>query len=226
VSSAIKKEELRRNLLAEWVGACVAFVRAHRVAVLSVAVAVVIATIAGLGFRWYQGRREGEADRALAQAYGVLQSQNPQTPGDPVEAMKQLRAVAQNFRGTRAAEEALLKVAYMQYDGQKLDEALATFEEYDREYPRGRFRIMADLGKGYALMAKKDLDGAAQTFSGIIAKEPRDPLVGEAYMSLARVYEAQKKTDEAVKIYGQVVEKFPQTNWSQDALQRMGALGK
>ena len=35
-----------------------------------------------------------------------------------------LRAIAQNFRGTRAAEEALLRLAYMQYDGQKIDEAL------------------------------------------------------------------------------------------------------
>ncbi len=226
MSSAIKKEDLRRNLLAEWVGACVAFVRVHRVAILAAAIAVVIAVIAGLGFRWYQDRREGEASRALAQAYGVLQSQNPQTPGDPVEAMKQLRAIVQTFPGTRGAEEALLRLAYLQYDGQKLDEALATFEEYEREYPRGRFRVMADLGKGYALMAKKSLDGAGQAFSDIIAKNSTDPLAGEAYMSLARVYEAEKKTDEALKIYGQVVEKFPQTNWSQEALQRMSDLRK
>jgi TolA-binding protein len=226
VSSAIRKEELRRNVLAEWLGAGVAFVRGHRLAVMAVGIAVVVALIAGLGFRWYQERREREADRALAQAYELLQRQNPQTPADPVEAMKQLRALVQRFPGTRSAEEALLRLGYMEYDGQKLDEALATFEEYDREYPRGRFRIMADLGKGYALMAKHDLDGAARAFSDIMARDPKDPLVGEAYMSLARVYEAQQKTDEALRIYGQVVEKFPQTSWSQEALQRMNALRK
>jgi TolA-binding protein len=226
VSSAISKEELRRNVLAEWVGAGVAFVRGHRTAVLAVGIALVVTLIAGLGFHWYQERREREADRALAQAYSLLQSQNPQAPADPVEAMKQLRALVQRFPGTRGAEEALLRLGYLEYDGQKIDEAIATFEEYDRAYPRGRFRIMADLGRGYALMAKHNLDGAAQAFSDIMARSPKDPLVGEAYMSLARVYEAQQKPDEAVRIYGQVVEKFPQTNWSQEALQRMNALRK
>ena len=224
MTSATRKEELRRNVLAEWLGACIAFVRGHRTAAMAAAIAVVVAVIAGLGFRWYQEGREREADRALAQAYGVLQSQNPQTPADPVEGMKQLRVIAQTFSGTRSAEEALLRLAYLHYDAQKLDEALATFDEYDKSYPHGRFRVMADLGRGYALIGKQNLDGAAQAFSGIIARDGIDPLAGEAYMSLARVYEAQKKTDEALKIYGQVVEKFPQTNWSQDALQRMNTL--
>jgi predicted negative regulator of RcsB-dependent stress response len=224
VTSAIRKEELRRNVLAEWLGACVGFVRGHRTAAMAAAIAVVVALIAGFGFRWYQEGREREAARALAQAYGVLQSQNPQTPADPVEGMKQLRAITQTFPGTRSAEEALLRLAYLQYDAQRPDEALATLDEYDKRYPRGRFRVMADLGRGYALLAKQNLDGAAQAFSGIISRDATDPLAGEAYMSLARVYEAQKKTDEALKIYGQVVDKFPQTNWSQEALQRMNAL--
>ena len=224
MARAISKEELRRNVLAEWIGAGIAFLRTHRIAVIAAGIAIVVALIAGLGFLWHQEGRERQADRALAQAYGVLQSQNPQAPADPVEGMKQLRAIAQSYPGTRSAEEALLRLAYMQYDAQKPDEALATFDEYDKAYPRGRFRVMADLGRGYALIAKHDLDAAAQAFSGIVARGASDPLAGEAYMSLARVYETQKKTDEALKIYGQVVEKFPQTNWAQEALQRMSTI--
>ena len=43
-------------------------------------------------------------------------------------------------------------------------------------------------------------------------------------MALARMYEGLKKPDEAMRVYGQVVEKFSQTQWAQHALQRMSAL--
>ena len=135
-----------------------------------------------------------------------------------------MREGAQTHRGTRSAEEALLRLAYLQYDGQKYDEALASFEEYAATYPRGRFRVEADLGRGYALVEKRNLEGAAQVFAGIIARDPDNPLAGEAYMALGRLYESQKKADEALKLYGQVVEKFPQTNWANHALQRMNAV--
>ena len=223
MASAIRKEELRRNVLAEWVGVAIGFVRAHRTALLAAAMAAALVVIGSLAYRWYQDSREREASRSLAPTLAALRSQNPQTPPDPVEGLKGLREVAQTFRGTRSAEEALLRLAYLQYDGQKYDEALSSLDEYVASYPRGRFRIEADLCRGYALIGKQNLDGAADIFSGIMARDASNPLVGEAYMALARVREAQKKTDEALTVYGQVIEKFPQTNWAQHALQRMNA---
>jgi len=221
VTSAISKQELRRNVLAEWIGACIGTVRAHRRAALAVVVAAVLAVAGGLGYRWYQESREREASRAFAAASLTLRTQNPQSPPDPVEGMKRLREVAQTYRGTPSAKEALVRLAYLEYDAQKYDEALATFEEYATTYPKGRFRVEADLGKGYALIQKQNLEGAAQVLAGAVARDASEPLAGEAYMALARVYEAQKKPDEALKVYGQVVEKFPQTNWAAHALQRM-----
>jgi TolA-binding protein len=83
---------------------------------------------------------------------------------------------------------------------------------------------MAGLGKAYAQEAKGDLQGATQTLSQLLDREKNDPLAGEAYMSLARAYEGMKKPDDAMQVYGQVVEKYPQTRWAQYALQRMSAL--
>jgi hypothetical protein len=45
-------------------------------------------------------------------------------------------------------------------------------------------------------------------------------------MTLARVYEEMKKPDDAMRVYGQVVEKDTQTRWAQYALQRMNDLRK
>jgi TolA-binding protein len=82
----------------------------------------------------------------------------------------------------------------------------------------------AGLGKAYALEAKGDFQGASQTLSQTLDRDKEDPLAGEAYVSLARLYEEMKKSDDAMRVYGQVVEKYPQTRWAQYSLQKMSTL--
>jgi TolA-binding protein len=132
--------------------------------------------------------------------------------------------VVQQFPKTRSAEEALIALGNLRYSEGKIDEALQIFDQYLTIFRRGRFRVMAGLGKAYAQEAKGDLQGATQTLSQLLDREKNDPLAGEAYMSLARAYEGMKKPDDAMQVYGQVVEKYPQTRWAQYALQRMSAL--
>jgi TolA-binding protein len=128
------------------------------------------------------------------------------------------------FPRTRSAEEALIMLGNFQYDAGKMDGALTSFSQYLTTFPRGRFIMEAGLGKAYAQEARGDFQGAAQTLSRILDRDRDDPLAGEAYMSLARLYEEMKKPDDAMRVYGQVLEKYPQTRWAQYALQRMSAL--
>ena len=64
----------------------------------------------------------------------------------------------------------------------------------------------------------------AGNLAGLFGAGLDDPLAGEAYTSLAHVYEAMKKPEDALRIYSQIAERFPQTHWAQNALQRMSAL--
>ena len=82
----------------------------------------------------------------------------------------------------------------------------------------------AALGKAYAQESKGDLQGAAQTLSKILERDKDNPLAGEASVSLGRVYEELKKQDDALRVYGEVAEKHPETRWAQYALQRMSVL--
>lgn len=224
MTSAVSKKELRRNPLAALVGEAIRFARAQRTAILAVVALLALASAGGAGYWWYEKHREEIAGRALAEAEDLLRGDKPGSPGKPDEAMQHLRAVATQYRGTPSGEEALVRLGNLQYDGGKPDEARATFDEYLSAYPRGRFLVMAGLGKAYAQEAKGDFQGAAQTLSDIVGKAKDDPLAGEAYTSLARVYEELKKPDEAVRIYGQIAEKYSQTQWAQHALQRMSDL--
>jgi predicted negative regulator of RcsB-dependent stress response len=224
VASTISKQEIRRNPLAEWVGATVRFVQAYRRGVVAALVVLAIGASLGGGYWWQEQRKEDEASRLLAKAVSAIRGDQPGSPGNPDEASKALRQVVKEFPKTHSAEEALLTLGSVQYSAGKMDEALASFSEYLTAFPRGAFTVMAGVGKAYAQEAKGDLQGAAQTLSQVLERGKDDPLAGEAYMTLARLYKEMKKPDDAMRIYGQVVEKYAQTRWAQSALQRMNAL--
>ncbi len=226
MASALSKKEIRRSPLAEWLVRTVQFVQTRWKAVLAAVAALCLVAAAGMAYWWRQEQLESEASRALARASAASRGGQSSTPGNPDEGMKRLREVVQQYGGTRSAEEALIALGNMQYDAGKIDEALGSFGEYLGTYSRGRFRMVAGLGKAYAQEAKGDLQGAAQTLSNVLEQDKNNPLAGEVYMSLARVYEGLRKPDEALQVYGQVVERYSQTQWSQHALQRMGAIKK
>ncbi len=191
--------------------------------IIAVLVALGVAGAAGGGYWWYQERQEDQASRALAGAHaGLVEGQT--TPGNPDETIRRYREVVQQYRGTRSGEEGLIQLGILQSSAGKVDDALGSFTEYLTTYSRGRFRVMAGLGRAYAQEAKGDLQGAAQTLSLLLERDRDDPLAGEAYISLGRTYESLKKPDEAMRVYEQVVERYSQSQWAQRALERMSNL--
>jgi TolA-binding protein len=185
--------------------------------------AVVAAAAAG-AYAWYQERQERAAQTLFVKAQAALSPDKQGAPVNPEEAKKVYAEIVAAYPSTVSAEESLIRLGNMQYDGGKTAEAIATFGRYLTTYPRGRFRVMAGVGKAYAEEAAGNLAAAEKTLSDLLPTVANDPLAGEAYSTLAHVYEAMKKPEEASKIYGQIAERFAQTHWGQNAVQRMGAL--
>lgn len=205
-------------------GAVVRFVREKRRVVLAAFTCLVVVAGMVAGYWQYQERQEEEASRILAGAFAAIRGEQPGPSGNPEEAAKRFREVVQQYPRTRCAEEALIALGNLQYGANKIDEALGTFSEYLSAFPRGRFRVMAGLGRAYAQEARGDLLGGVQTLSVLLDRHKDDPLAGEAYLSLGRLYELLQKTDEAMRIYGVVTERYAQSQWAQRGLQRMSIL--
>ncbi len=220
----LSKKELRRNPLAESIGTVVKFVEAHRTALSATAIAVVIALGAIGAYSWYRIHRGELARAALADAEQAVQVEAPGKPANTDEAMKRFAAVAKNYQGTESAEEALIRLGNLQYEAGKMDETRATYAEYLKTYPQGRFVLMAAIGKAYVDEAKGDYQAGADTLSRALDQSKNSPLAGEGYTDLARLYEELKKPDDALRIYSQIVERYGQTYWGQQAQQRMAAL--
>lgn len=224
MAKAISKKEIRKDPLAEWVQTTLGFVRAHRAAILAFVLLLALGGATGAGYWWYQERQENEASLAVASAFEAMRGVQPQSPGNTDEVTKRLLDVVKQYPGSRSAEEALIYAGHLQLEAGKLEESLATFSRYLATFPHGRFRLMAALGKAYAQEARGDLQGAEQSLSRVLKQEKDNPLAGEAYMALARLFEEMGKPDDAMRLYGQVVERYGETQWAQHALQRMTAL--
>ena len=219
------KEDSRRNPLAVWVAYAIQFCQERKGIVLGVLVALVVASGASAGYVWYQARQERDAQVVLNKAQAALRKgEKPDTPGNPEEAKKMFTEVISRFPGTVAAEESQLRLGNMQYDDRKYDEAIATFSGYLSTHSRGQFRVLAAIGKAYAEEGKGDLEASTKTLSELVVTAKDDPMLGEAFSDLARFYEEAKKPQDALRVYGQVAERFPQTQWAQHALRRMAAL--
>lgn len=178
---------------------------------------------AWMGYEWYQSQREREAGAALMKAYAEIRKHEAAKEREEA-AIKQFRSVWEQHRGTRTGGEALVRLGNRFYENGKYDEAREAFANYLQEYSRGPLRMMAGIGRAYAEEAKGDLAAAERTLEAAVDTGKEDPLLGEAQIALARVYEGMKKTEAAMKVYGQVSEKFPQTRWAQYALDRMASL--
>jgi len=224
MAKELTKAEIRRNPLAEWVASALQVIQERKRLAAGILLAI-LAIAAGIGvYTWYRTQQEREAQGLLVKAYSAMWGDAPSAQRNPDEAKKVYAEVAAKYTGTVAAEEALIRLGNLQFDGSKYDEAAGTYGNYLATYPRGRFRVMAGVGKAYAEEAKGDLPAAEKTLSQVVEAAKNDPLAGEAFSSLAHVYEAMKKPEDALRVYSQIAERFPQTHWAQNALQRMSAL--
>ncbi len=208
------------------------WVLGHRRSLLAAAVGLALAAGA-VGVWWSRAaQREGIAGKALAEVNQAFRQQYPSgfyLPGGegaetkPEALIQRYQQMADQFRGTRAAAEALLRAAHLEYSAGLYDAAIRDYDRYV-ERRRAPFRATALLGKGYALEAKGDLSRAATAFGLAAEAAGRDPVAAEAYLAQGRALEALQKREEARRAYGLVTERFPQSGWAVRAAERLATL--
>lgn len=194
----------------------------------TVGIGLAVLAVAGAGwagYGWHQAVTEQEAHRALIQAYAQIRKLPADSPDLRGSVVKELRRVADSYRGTSSGGEARIRAGNELLHQEKWDEAIEAFTLYLKDRPKGPLALQAALGKAYAEEVKGTPDIAAKTLREALERSPNDPLAGEGHMTLARLSEQLQKSDEARRIYGMVIEKYPQTQWAQNAMEQMKELG-
>lgn len=224
MAKELTKGDIRRNPLAEWVARGLQIIQERKGLTAGILVAILVIAGGAGTYKWHETQQEREAQGLLVKAYSAMWGDGSGAQRNPDEAKKIYGEIAARYPGTAAAEEAMIRLGNLQFEGSKYDEAVGTYGNYLTTYPRGRFLVMAGLGKAYAEETKGDLPAAEKTLSQLLGAVKDDPLAGEVNSTLAHVYEVMKKPEDALQIYSQIAERFPQTHWAQNALQRMSAL--
>ncbi len=185
-------------------------------------------------------RSEARAERALGAAMEpvgrrVAQGETAQDPNEtqPPFASQQAKdeAVVESltkFRaehgGTKSATTAALPLAQAQLRLGKHDDAVKSFDQFIKDAAKdNQLRAAALEGKGYALEAKGDLDGALAAFDEL-AKLEQPFLQGMGQFHRGRILVLQNKRDEAAKVFASIPEQFPNSAAARQAQERLNLL--
>ncbi|HEU5169691.1 MAG TPA: tetratricopeptide repeat protein [Gemmatimonadales bacterium] len=180
-------------------------------AVLVVALGVWLAITSGK-------RKEAFAARMLSQAIATADR------GNLAQASGELQRVIETYRGTEAAGEAVLALNWVRLNNNQAALAAQDLREFLASKPPARFAAPA-----YALL------GAAEESSNRYAEAGRayedagqlaefDHLRGVYLVDAGRAYRLAGKTEDAVRVYRTVVEKYAQTPSAAEAQVRLAEL--
>jgi tetratricopeptide (TPR) repeat protein len=204
--------------------------------------AVVIFLVVGLGVTLvqYLGHRgEEEANAELGAALKDLSrevsaSPTPE-PNQPAPfktesekddaVIEALTAFRSKSNGSRASATAALPLGHAYLRAGKVQEALSAFDDYLKgSTSDDPLRPTALEGKGYALEAKKDYDGAIGAFDQLAKENTAEFMKGMGLYHRARVLLLQGKTDEGVKQLQQLEQAAPGSSAARLAVERIGVL--
>lgn len=145
----------------------------------------------------------------------------------PAGAADSLAKVAADNRGSQAAARALLLSAGVLFSEAKApaDYAAAEkrFAQVIQEYPDSPWTAQASLGVAAALKAQGNNAAALAKYEDITKRFASSPVIDEAKLSLARLYEKDKPED-AFKLYEEIMKGNPNSVLTMEATMRQDSL--
>ncbi|MEX0746443.1 MAG: tetratricopeptide repeat protein, partial [Rhodothermales bacterium] len=167
--------------------------------------------------------RSSGNEKLLPEAYYYLGSIFAER-GDDEEAISYLRQVVDKYAGSARFAEAARSLGQIYLDAERPEDALAVYRKLEST-SGGDSRLIAEAryGQGMALLRTDRTEEAERLLRNAVDAAPDSPETLPAYLGLARVYEGSGREGDAIRLYGQVVEKS-RDEIGAEALYRLGAL--
>lgn len=177
----------------------------------------------GLGAYLYYVREEKRALAMLEEANLIYYQVGPfrKNGGFENRAIEIYQSLINRYPYSRAAEEALLRMANLYLHTSRFEKARGEFNRYLERYPRGRFVSFSWLGMAYAYEGEGNYLKSAEAFSRIITDYPKGPMKGEASMGLGRSYEALGKKEQAIEVYNRLSKELSGSYYGELARRRL-----
>jgi TolA-binding protein len=180
--------------------AFLAWVEVNKQRLLMGGAGVVVAFFATFLFVQHQAQKEAAASAALSDVR-LAYSASAATPAGTADA---LARVAADHAGSKAAARALLISAGILFSEAKSEKDFAQaeqrFAQVVKDYPESQWLAQANLGVAASLAAQGKTAEATTRYEEIRRRFASSPIIEEAKLALARLYEKPKPED-AFKLY-------------------------
>lgn len=180
------------------------FLDKHQAKLIVLAVILALGAIAYVVYDGIEKSRQESAGALLSKA----------------EDLSALQEVAKNHEGTAAAESAKVLLAEKQWEDGQQDDAIATLEAFvegDAAHPA---RPSAQASLAAKLLAQGKTEEAADMFREITEDSAARHLAPYAWISLGDIALSKGDKDAAANAYEAVEREFPESPFSQEAMQR------
>lgn len=150
---------------------------------------------------WQRSEKERKAGEALSDVFVPLVMAGPNARGSGAESYQK---VALAHPGDDAGAQAMLLAATGLFTDGKFNEALAEFERFEQVHRDSALLGQVMLGRAASLDALGRTNDAVTAYNTLINQHPSESMIPHAKYSLARIYEAQGKLEQARNYYEEV----------------------
>jgi len=114
------------------------------------------------------------------------------------------------------------RAAYSLVQGQQFDQAVKAFQQFQRDYPAGKYAPNAYywLGELYLVVQPPDLESSRQSFSMLLSQYPDNSKAPDALYKLGKVQFMKGNREKAKEYLDQVISRYGSTNSSAVKLAR------
>lgn len=119
-------------------------------------------------------------------------------------------------------ESEAYRAAYSLVQGQKFDQAVEAFRQFQQNYPAGRYAPNAYywLGELYLVVQPPDLESSRQSFTMLLSQYPNDSKAPDALYKLGKVQFMKGNREKAKEYLDEVISRYGSTNSSAVKLAR------
>jgi TolA-binding protein len=184
-----------------------------------IALGVVAVVLLGVWFvRESSKRKEAQATSRLTAALALADR------GNLPQAAAELQRVVQTYGGTEAATEAVIALNQVRIASGQGELAVNNLKEFVAKNPPQQYAASAYGLLGSAQENSKRFAEAAQAFEQAAAKAELDYLKASYLVDAGRAYSEAGKSQDAIRAYRAVVEKYPEAPAAAEAQVRLGEL--
>lgn len=177
---------------------------------------LILAALGYLGYTVYQNRKVSQNQEAAAVLANIVEKAQSKAPQSEINA--ELTKLQQSYPHSISAAQATLMAAATEFDAQRYDVAEGHLKWVLSNQKDSLIQALAAQRLGVVLLQQKKYDAALAALAALDTPVEADfaPLLME---TKGDVYAAQGKSQEALKNYGQALEKMPQDSVGRELVQ-------